>query len=236
MGWGWARTAARIEGQTYPDDCYWFVMVSVYLYLHLWTLHNLHPRRHNLGGIIGTGTWFCDSLCILTTRRLTCNRHWRAGLFLRTAETLAQGGPGGLFLGYTAFSTVCVSGAFVMQVPLFAASFLQTRCSHALTWRTCDIFVRIVYCCTKGTINTIVDRPVSGGHISLASRFVDPAMEFVRIDFFIFFSFFFPCFELIPLWLTLQAMGWNYWYFGAITLPGRCTHHNHKWSCLSWPS
>ena len=36
----------------------------------------------------------------------------RTGLFLRTAQTLAQGGPGGLFLGYAAFSTVCVCGAF----------------------------------------------------------------------------------------------------------------------------
>ena len=34
----------------------------------------------------------------------------RTGLFLRTAETLAQGGPAGLLFGYTAFSTVCVSG------------------------------------------------------------------------------------------------------------------------------
>ena len=36
----------------------------------------------------------------------------RAGLFLRTAQTLAQGGPGGLFFGYATFSTVCVCGAF----------------------------------------------------------------------------------------------------------------------------
>jgi amino acid permease len=36
--------------------------------------------------------------------------------------------------------------------------------------------------------------PISGGHIKLAERFVDPAFSF--------------------------AMGWNYWYTWAILMPG----------------
>ena len=50
--------------------------------------------------------FFCFGLGCLT---LMVGGLW-TGLFLRTAETLAQGGPAGLLFGYTAFSTVCVSG------------------------------------------------------------------------------------------------------------------------------
>ncbi|KIJ34178.1 hypothetical protein M422DRAFT_35224 [Sphaerobolus stellatus SS14] len=96
-------------------------------------MENRHIQLIAIGGVIGTG------------------------LFLRTAQTLATGGPGGLLIGYTAFATVCIS---VML--------------------------------SLGELITLL--PVPGGHITLAGRFVDPALSF--------------------------ALGWNYWYFGGITLPG----------------
>ncbi|KAF8583592.1 amino acid transporter [Ramaria rubella] len=95
-------------------------------------LRSRHIQMIAIGGVIGTG------------------------LFLRTASTLSQGGPAGLFLGYGIFSTVCIS----VMISL-------------------------------GELVTFL--PVAGGHITLAGRFVDPAMSF--------------------------AMGWNYLYFAVITLP-----------------
>ncbi|KAF8464754.1 amino acid permease-domain-containing protein [Gautieria morchelliformis] len=95
-------------------------------------LKSRHVQMIAIGGVIGTG------------------------LFLRTAQTLAQGGPGGLLFGYATFSTVCICVMLAL-----------------------------------GELVTFL--PVPGGHITLAGRFVDPALEF--------------------------AMGWNYWYFGAISLP-----------------
>ncbi|KZO99315.1 hypothetical protein CALVIDRAFT_548644 [Calocera viscosa TUFC12733] len=99
-------------------------------------LHRQLKARHiamiSIGGVIGTG------------------------LFVGTANSLASGGPVGLWLGYIVMGSITYS---VMQC-----------LGEMIAWF-----------------------PVPGGHITLADRFVDPALSF--------------------------AMGWNYLYNWVITLP-----------------
>ncbi|KAF8522912.1 amino acid permease [Hysterangium stoloniferum] len=85
-------------------------------------LQNRHIQMIAIGGVIGTG------------------------LFLRTAQTLATGGPAGLFLGYLTFSSVCISVMLALG-------------------------------------ELVIFLPVPGGHITLAGRFVDPALSFAVVVF-----------------------------------------------------
>ncbi|KAF9270410.1 amino acid permease [Marasmius fiardii PR-910] len=95
-------------------------------------LKNRHVAMISIGGVIGTG------------------------LFLGTANSLRDGGPIGLLLGYMVVGSITWT---VMMSLGEMVSFL----------------------------------PIPGGHITLAGRFVDPALSF--------------------------AMGWNYWYNWTILLP-----------------
>lgn len=82
------------------------------------------------------------------------------GLFLSSANSLRNGGPVGLLLGYIIVGTICYS-------------VMVSRATYSLVpplniWSQLSIGEMISYL------------PIPGGQIKLAERFVDPAFSFVR--------------------------------------------------------
>ncbi|GJJ09258.1 hypothetical protein Clacol_003480 [Clathrus columnatus] len=96
-------------------------------------LKNRHTQMIAIAGVIGTG------------------------LFVGTAGSLANGGPGGLLLGYLVLSTVCYS--------------VMVCLGELVTY----LYYRLAF---SEPFELISPRPIPGGQISLASRCVDPALGF----------------------------------------------------------
>lgn len=141
-----------------------------------------------IGGVIGTGTcqpvfsfvlawdvwrsWWVDYGQDYSSGR---QRHWRKVVLLDYCLGIQR------FRRYACL-VCCSLCCEILTVQISVLWLTMACCSHALAGRTGNVFVRCFRLFKFSDETTLFNRPVPGGHISLSSRFVDPAMEFVRVS------------------------------------------------------